>query len=268
MNDAPETRWPAWYGLLALVMGIVFGVVGGSVAALAIPGGVSNGNLSPAATDLATLIQDVGFVLAAVLLAARVAPVRPRQFGLTRPRSLWRAVALVPVALVLVSLLAYAWFEALHRSGEEREFVKEIGGDAGTLSVLAVCGLVCVVAPICEEILFRGFIFRSLSNRRGPWPAALATGVLFGVVHGLSAPIVDLLPLALLGTVLCLVYQWTGSLYPCMAVHLVNNALALGSDESWGTGRVVALMVAALAVLALVLAAVRLASDRWTPATG
>jgi membrane protease YdiL (CAAX protease family) len=268
MNGSPESRWPPWYGPLALVMGLVAGIFGGAVVAILLPGGVSHGNLSPAATDLATLIQDVCFVVAAVFLASRIAPPRPRQFGIVRPRSVWRAVALVPATLIVVSAISYAWFAALNTSGEEKEFVKEIGGNAGTLSVLAVCVLTCVVAPICEETLFRGFMFRSLENWRGPWPAAVATGLLFGLVHGLSAPAVDLLPLALLGFALCLVYLVTGSLYPCIAIHMVNNAIALGSDESWGAGKVVALMAGAFALGALVLVIVRLASSRWTPATG
>jgi len=268
VNDAPESRWPAWYGPLALVMGLVFGVAGGGIAVLAIPHSVRGGNVSPTATDVATVIQDVGFVAAAVLLAARIAPVRARQFGLVAPRSLWRAAVLVPTALVLVFLLADLWFSAVHTSGQEKELVKEIGGNAGTLGVLAASALVCVVAPICEETLFRGFIFRTLANWRGAWPAAIATGLLFGLVHGVSAPAVDLVPLALLGVVLCWVYQLTGSIYPGMVVHMANNALAFGSLEEWGAGRVIALMAAALAIGALVLAAVRLASDRWTPATG
>jgi membrane protease YdiL (CAAX protease family) len=265
---APEARWPPWYGPLALVIGLLTGVLGGSIVASVLPHGISGGSLSPAATDLATLIQDLSFVVAAVFLAARIAPPRPRQFGWRRPRSLWQAVAIVPAALLFVSLLAYIWFAALDTSGQEKEFVKEIGGNAGTLSVLAVCALTCVVAPICEETLFRGFMFRSLENWRGPWPAALATGVLFGLVHGLSAPAADLVPLALLGIVLCFVYLATASIYPCIAIHMINNALALGSDESWGAGRVVALMAGALAIGALVLVVVRIASNRWMPATG
>ena len=114
--------------------------------------------------------------------------------------------------------------------------MKEIGGNSGTLGILAACAVTCVVAPICEEFLFRGFIFASLRNWRGPWPAAIITGVLFGVVHGLSAPAVDLLPLAFLGFVLCVVYQRTGSLYPCIALHLLNNAIAFGADEHGGCG--------------------------------
>jgi len=66
---------------------------------------------------------------------------------------------------------------------------------------------------------------------------------------------------------LCVVYELSGSLYPCIAVHLINNAIALTGDENWNGGRLVALLAGALALAALVLTAVRLASARWTPAT-
>jgi membrane protease YdiL (CAAX protease family) len=121
-----------------------------------------------------------------------------------------------------------------------------------------------VVAPICEELLFRGFIFSALRNWRGPWPAALITGVLFGAVHGLSAPAQDLLPLAFLGFVLCLIYQQTGSLYPCIVLHLLNNSIAFGADEHWGL-RILELTAGSLATVALVLYLVQLASARWMP---
>jgi uncharacterized protein len=268
VSEAPESRWPPWLGPLALVIGLVFGIVGGGIAVAALPHSVRGGELSPTATDVATVLQDLGFVAAAVLLAARIAPVRPRQFGLIAPRSLWLAVVIVPLSLVLVYLLADLWFAAVHASGEEKELVKEIGGNGGTIGVLAASALVCVVAPICEETLFRGFIFRTLANWRGVWPAAIVTGILFGLVHGVSAPAVDLVPLAMLGVLLCWVYRATGSIYPGMVVHMANNALAFGSLENWGAGRIIALMAGALAIGALLPAGVRLASGRWTPAPG
>ena len=46
------------------------------------------------------------------------------------------------------------------------------------------------------------------------WPAAIITGLVFGGVHAGSAPVVDLVPLAGLGFGLCLLYRYTGSLYP------------------------------------------------------
>jgi membrane protease YdiL (CAAX protease family) len=266
VTDSGEQRWPPWYGPVALIGGLLAGVIGGVFAVLLVQGGVSRGSsLSPASTDIATMIQDLGFVGAAVFLAAQVAPVRPSQFGLVAPASVWRAVGILIAGAVLFIVVSDVYFTLLHASGQEKEFVKEIGGNAGTLGILAVCALTTVVAPICEELLFRGFIFRSLSNWRGPWPAALITGALFGVVHGLSAPLVDLAPLAFLGFVLCIVYWRSGSLYPCIALHVVNNAIALSSDEGWSAGRTVALLLGSAALVALLLACVRLASERWMP---
>jgi membrane protease YdiL (CAAX protease family) len=263
-----EERWPAWYGPVALVIGLVIGVIGGVIAVLIIQGSsVRNGQLSPASTDVSTLIQDLGFVAAAVFLAAQIAPVRPSQFGLVAPRSWWRGIGVVVAAAVVFLVVYDIYFLLVNSSGQEKDLVKEIGGNAGTAGVLAACALVSVVAPVCEELLFRGFLFRSLSNWRGPWPAAVITGLFFGVVHGLSAPLVDLAPLAFLGFVLCVVYYRTGSLYLCILMHSVNNSLALSSDEGWGAGRALALLFGSLAVLALLVAALRLASARWMPAT-
>ncbi len=265
MTDAGEQLWPPWYGPLGLVAGLGLGVFGGVIVGLiAHAGGASLTNISPGLTDAETVVQDIGFIVAAVYLAARVGPVSGRQFGLISKLPLRRALALVVGGLVAFYLLSFVWFSALHTSGTEKTLLKEIGGNSGTLGILAACAVTCVVAPICEEFLFRGFIFAALRNWRGPWPAALITGVLFGAVHGISAPAVDLLPLAFLGAVLCVVYQQTGSLYPCIVLHLLNNSIAFGADEHWGL-RIVELTVASLAAVALLLYLVRIASARWTP---
>ena len=56
----------------------------------------------------------------------------------------------------------------------------------------------------------------------------------------------------MLGILLCLVYEWSGSLYPCIALHVLNNAIAFGTDENWQL-RIVELTVASLATVALVM---------------
>lgn len=265
MTEEGERRWPPWYGPLGLLAGLALGILGGVIVELfAHAGGASLTNVSPGLTDAETVIQDIGFIVAAVYIAARVGPVRPGQFGLVSSGRPWRAVGLVIGGLVAFYVLSFIWFSALHTSGTEKTLVKEIGGNSDTLGILAACVVTCVVAPVCEEFLFRGFIFAALRNWRGPWPAAVITGLLFGAVHGLSAPAVDLLPLAFLGVVLCLVYQGTGSLYPCIALHLLNNTIAFGADEHW-VWRAAELTVASLALVALLLYLVRLASARWTP---
>jgi membrane protease YdiL (CAAX protease family) len=42
-----------------------------------------------------------------------------------------------------------------------------------------------------------------------------------------------LVPLALLGVLLCVLYERTQSLYPCMALHCINNSIAFGGAEHW-----------------------------------
>ena len=53
-------------------------------------------------------------------------------------------------------------------------------------------------------------------------------GLLFGLAHFDSAQPEYLVPLGFLGFVLCIVRWRTGSLYPCMALHSINNCIALG----------------------------------------
>ena len=115
--------------------------------------------------------------------------------------------------------------------------------------------LTCVVAPMCEEFLFRGYIFTALRNWRGLLPAAITDGLLFGGVHAGSAPALDLLPLAALGFGLCLLYRYTGSLYPGFGAHALNNSLAFASLEDWSWHGGLALIAASLAGITAVIAA-------------
>src|SRR6185312_14169487 len=112
---------------------------------------------------------------------------------------------------------------------------------------------------ICEEFFLRGFVFGGLRNiplRIGrvdasPWLAAVITGMLFGAVHASSASAQYLIPLGFLGFVLCLVRWRTGSLYPCMALHSINNSLALGVNQlHWSAGEIIGLVLASWLVIA------------------
>jgi membrane protease YdiL (CAAX protease family) len=132
----------------------------------------------------------------------------------------------------------------------KEKLLEQLGAGEGTVLLLLSAALTCVIAPFCEEFLFRGFIYTALCNWRGPWPAAILTGLVFGGVHAGSAPAVDLVPLGALGFALCLLYRRTGSLYPCIAAHSLNNSLAFGALEHWGW-QIPVLMVVALTLIAL-----------------
>jgi membrane protease YdiL (CAAX protease family) len=257
MNESP--RWPAWTAPIALLIGLVLAAVASLVIdlpALALGANVSSSHTPPGLTIADTFVQDLGFVLAAVYCAQLGGrKVRAWQFGLRRPdRGWWLAGGLILVLLVAFLLLSLAWSEAFHPS--EEKLLDQLGSNEGTALLLLSAALTCVVAPICEELLFRGFIFTALRNWRGTLPAALITAVLFGGVHVGSAPALDLVPLAALGFGLCLLYRHTGSLYPCIAAHSLNNSLAFSSLESW-SWQAPLLMVAAVAAIAAVVSAAK-----------
>jgi membrane protease YdiL (CAAX protease family) len=92
---------------------------------------------------------------------------------------------------------------------------------------------VAVTAPIVEEIAFRGYLFAALTRWRGPWLAAIVSGVLFGAAHMAAYPPELLPPLAVFGLGLAMLFWFTGSLLPCIALHALNNALVTGIELGW-----------------------------------
>jgi uncharacterized protein len=254
--------WSPWTAPAALIGGLVLAAVGGLIVdlpvTLAFGVKISSSHTPPGIEIADTVVQDVAFVLAAVYCAqigGRV--VRAWQFGLRRPGIGWgSATGLLVFLLVAFLVLSVGWSAVFHPAKEK--LLEQLGSNEGAALLLLSAGLTCVVAPICEEFLFRGYIFTALRSWRGTWPAAVITGLVFGAVHAGSAPALDLVPLAGLGFGLCLLYRYTGSLYPCIAAHSLNNSLAFAALEGWGWQAPV-LMVGALAAIgALVLAGKRI----------
>jgi uncharacterized protein len=253
---SPDTPWPAWSAALALVGGLVLAALGGLVVdlpALALGVKLTSSHTPPGLAIADTVVQDVAFVLAALYcahLGGRA--VSSWQFGLRRPAvGWWTAGRLVVLLLLVFVLLSVVWSEVLHP--EEEKLLEQLGSNEGAVLLALSAALTCVVAPICEEILFRGYIFTALRNWRGTMPAAVITALLFGGVHVGSAPVLDLVPLAGLGFGLCLLYRYTGSLYPAIVAHSLNNSLAFSSLENWSWQMPVLMVSALVGIAALVL---------------
>ncbi len=89
--------------------------------------------------------------------------------------------------------------------------------------------LVSITAGICEEVLYRGFLIRYLSN--GPWHAGLwialaVASVSFGLAHGYQG-ITGIIGTGLLGAVMALIFFSTGSLWLPMALHALIDLRVL-----------------------------------------
>jgi membrane protease YdiL (CAAX protease family) len=98
------------------------------------------------------------------------------------------------------------------------------------LSIVAVIVL-AVLAPVAEEFVFRGLLYGWL---RGFLPFALVailTSVLFGLAHGEWA---HAIAAGLLGLALATIREYSGSLWPPIVAHVVNNLVAVGAAAIWG----------------------------------
>lgn len=88
--------------------------------------------------------------------------------------------------------------------------------------ILAFLTLV-VIAPVAEEVLFRGYLFGKLKKFIPIWVAILVTSLLFGAVHGAWNVAIDTFALSL---VLCLLRLSTGSLWAPILLHMTKNGIA------------------------------------------
>jgi membrane protease YdiL (CAAX protease family) len=251
-SRSPVTGWPWWTAPLAIVGALVVAATGGLIVDLvALAFGVEvSGSHTPAGLTIAgTFVQDLAFVLVPVYCArigGRVS--RSWQFGLRAPGVGWRSAAGM-IVLLLVGFIVFsvAWAEVFE-PGKDK-VLESLGTKEGNALLVLSAALTCVVAPIGEEFLFRGYIFTALRSWRGTIPAALLTGLLFGGVHVGSAPLGDLLPLAALGFGLCLLYRHTGSLYPGIVSHCLNNCIAFAGLASLSLGEAAVLLAGALGSL-------------------
>lgn len=243
--------WPAWHAPVAILAALTGALIAGLLISLAAaPFGADLTRAPPAVALLSTAVQDLCFIAAAVLLARRTTPPTLAQFGL-RPTPLRPAILWAAAALGVLLAAETAWTRALGVN-DSPDLPAEFGVDHSRAALVATAALVTVLAPIAEEVLFRGFVFGALAHRRGPAAAAAITGILFGLLHIASSPLYALVPLMLFGALLCLIYQRTGSLYPSIALHAINNAIAFGTARQvrW-TWQIAPLAAAALTLIVL-----------------
>ncbi len=102
--------------------------------------------------------------------------------------------------------------------------VETVFEDIMSGNVPAVFLVIALAPAVCEEMLFRGVIMHSLKVKYRVPSAIAITAALFGLYH---MSLVKFIPTGLLGLLLCLVVWKTGSIYPAMLMHFINNAISV-----------------------------------------
>lgn len=147
--------------------------------------------------------------------ALALRPVKP----LVWPAVLVGAPSAALVAMGLFQLVSPA-LPLSDKSAEE--LGKALFPEGMPLWQLAVA--LAVLPPICEELLFRGALLHGLRKRLGPVGLCVVVGLLFGIFH---LALFRLVTTSFLGVILTAVALMTGSVFPGILWHAINNAIPL-----------------------------------------
>jgi membrane protease YdiL (CAAX protease family) len=210
----PAADWTVRYAVGALIVVVV--------------AGIAEGLLLTRFIRRDALRLGVGGILLDLTMLSTLIPLyrrrrfHPRDLGLrgAPPAS---SVGWVSLAVIAVAVTNVLWLQDVLGLKTRASLGVPLRG--GVPGVVLAGIFVGVLAPVTEEIFFRGLLYRALRNRLNVPLAAGIAGVLFAAVHGLSFPLDTLPPRLVFGVIACLLYERTGSLLPGIALHcLIDEA--------------------------------------------
>lgn len=218
------------FGLGLAIAALALYSVGQLVPLLLLSVSGSERTLENAFALIAALGQLVGIGLVLGLLRLRRVPLRVI-VGATSPM---RRLILLGLGVGLASVVANALLGAfvVLVSGTQETPEQALFGDAlagGSRLLLAVVAA-GILAPLAEEVLFRGLLYRALRRRQSVALAAVLTSLAFAVIHTeivVSQPLA-LINLTLLAVLWAVLYERTGSLVVPIVAHSVFNLMSIG----------------------------------------
>jgi len=212
-HSVPWTTRDVWLGLAVLVLWLVISATASVVV------------------SLLSLDADVGLMvsLAELLLLAPVWWFTVRKYKVG-----WKALGLrsfrgrmvgLGCGLMILSFafnLFYSLFLALFDLQMQADLVP-IFAELSSPWWLLAGGV--IVAPVVEEVFFRGFVFAGLRQRYDWKKAAVISSALFAVIHVTPTAMI---PVFILGYIFAYLYHRSDSIWPAILMHVSTNALALG----------------------------------------
>jgi membrane protease YdiL (CAAX protease family) len=164
-----------------------------------------------------------------------------RRLGFTRGKGVFREVlaglfayfAMLPVVVAvlvvtLIGMLVWQWIKSQRGAPPEplpENPILEIAASGSWGAMLMLFTLATIWAPLVEETVFRGALYRHLRGRVGVFLGAAISAVAFGVMHGYEWFLLG--GVISLGFVFALMREWRGSLIAPIVAHALHNATLL-----------------------------------------
>lgn len=145
------------------------------------------------------------------LFSFRVPKIRHLLGGIFLWMGTYAAILLLSIPLAKIFPESASSMEQISQWFQEQSFV-------------SLFFVIAILPAICEELLFRGFLFGTLKNKWNVWIAILVSGIVFGVYH---MSIIKAITISFFGFALAYSVYCSGSIFVSMAMHLCNNGLSV-----------------------------------------
>lgn len=211
-----------------LVLGFIGTVFVGTMSA-------PEGDTADSPITAAALVISMTFnlVVTAALLVylGRIRGLNPAQlFGLQSidwPRLLKVVLIFSVLCIICVGVVAWlvnSWLQSIWPEMQAQDMVEAFQASTSWgLKGLVILAAV-VVAPLAEEILFRGFVYGVLKRYTDAPFAAVASSLMFAIIH---MHLGSVLPLTVLACLFCIAYEITGCLLASMLLHMIFNGTSI-----------------------------------------
>ena len=124
-----------------------------------------------------------------------------------------------------ITVAAYFVVSALAAiSGRDVEVPRQVDPSLTGWAVVALVVYAVVMAPLAEELVFRGLIFRSVADRRGFWPGAFASAIPFGLIHVVPGEALDVSVLVVMMMITGLAWAWIHWRHHNLLVNIATHA--------------------------------------------
>lgn len=226
--ELPVGKVAVWFYRPLDLLGIA--LLGGVFYLLSVGNALASEDKNPPPMDVARVAVTIMFLffmagMAVAIVSRRMGPVQ--WLGLRWREWPWVLLiapgTVVGMWVIFAGLQGLGYMELMEKLGvakmqETVELFQE-GNDTGVLVMMGFAAV--IVAPLCEEVIFRGYLYPAAKRFAGPWVAAVCTALIFSAAHGNMAA---LLPLFVFGLVLVALYEFTGSIWAPVAAHFLFNA--------------------------------------------
>lgn len=227
-TDDVVVPWSLWDTLVVFILVYFAAALAGSLLAVMLPDERANEVFFPVSTAL-TGVVTLAFVIARHRFAGVRALFGPRAFR----RSDILSGAAHGIAAFLVINIGFALLMELlvQVVGGElptvQEGLREAAADAEVLFFISAI----LIAPVAEELFFRGLLFQKLRQRLGLWPGAGLSAVLFAALHyepgNVEGSLYAFLVLVPVGMYFAWVFHRRGNIVAAVMMHMVFNGLGV-----------------------------------------